>query len=211
LTRLLALALRHHPEQFGITLDPYGWTELDLLVESFRKRTPWRALENETVERLVAEDSVLRFEIASGRIRALYGHSVSYVLPGVLTSPPPLLFHATQAANFCAIKRSGISSGRRGYVHLTSSISYALRIKSSHENQRSPGIILAVQTALSVEPFYRASDIVWTTKRVEPSSLQLLFPDSSPAGFKLLPLLSEEDLLLTPRSEMASLERLPEA
>lgn len=209
LSRLLCLALRHHPEQFGIRLDAFGWTELCPVLESLREKTGFFELDDSLVLRLVEEDPVSRFAIEEGRIRALYGHSVSNICPGLPSLAPPLLFHATRVANLPSIKLSGLNPGVRAHVHLTSSLAYAARIKSSFERRRLPAIILAVETHSTAEPFYRATEIVWTTKRVRPDALHLPFPDSSPAGFKLLPLLG--DFLLTSGEEMASLERLAEA
>ena len=40
LSRTIAHALRHAPEQYGIALDAEGWTGLDVLLDVLRQKRP---------------------------------------------------------------------------------------------------------------------------------------------------------------------------
>jgi putative RNA 2'-phosphotransferase len=146
---------------------------------------------------LLRDSSVERFEISAGRARARYGHSIDGVSPGVLTDPPPLLFHTTRAAFFTTIRSEGISSRGRRYAHLTSSWEYAESLRDQHVLDGSPSLILGVdaQAARKVAiPFYRASDAVWTTPYVPPRFLSLLLPEAhAPEGFRKLSLAESDN------------------
>lgn len=37
ISRYMALLLRHHPEQAGITLDEHGWAHVDELIKGIQK------------------------------------------------------------------------------------------------------------------------------------------------------------------------------
>lgn len=39
-SKLLALILRHKPEEIGISLDEYGWSDVDELVRGISKTRP---------------------------------------------------------------------------------------------------------------------------------------------------------------------------
>lgn len=178
--------LRHDPSTVGIELDQFGWTDLFALISALRRRSAWTDLLIEEVEALVREQTVNRFEVESGRIRALYGHSLKHISSGVLQEPPPLLFHATRAAYFTAIRVNGIAPRSRSHAHLTTSLTYALSVKAEHERAGSPGILFGVQTKKAFVPFYKATDLVWTAPFVPPSALVLVIPDSSPLGYQVL-------------------------
>lgn len=38
ISRYMALLLRHHPEQAGITLDEHGWAHVDELIKGIQKK-----------------------------------------------------------------------------------------------------------------------------------------------------------------------------
>src|SRR5687768_10305732 len=97
LSKVVAHALRHQPWVYELELDERGWVDLDSLFASLRRERRWSDVTTSDLERVVAESDKQRYEIADGRIRARYGHSVPGridVTPGV---PPEILFHGTTA------------------------------------------------------------------------------------------------------------------
>ena len=185
LTRLLSYALRHAPADFPVRPDRAGWVNLERLLDVFRTRRFWGDLTEAEVLVLVQEQTIFRFEVNAGRIRALYGHSVEGVEPGEFATPPPRLYHATRATFFTSIREKGLAAGRRSYAHLTASPEYALSLKLGYERLGSPGLIIVVDTAVarrSAIPFFKASDVVWTAPYIPPSALFLLLESSDPDG-----------------------------
>jgi putative RNA 2'-phosphotransferase len=75
---MLSLALRHRPQDFGIVLDPEGWTSLSGLIEALRQKPPFRDVTLMDVIVIQKSFDKKRFEIdeVGDRIRAYYGHSI---------------------------------------------------------------------------------------------------------------------------------------
>ena len=105
LSKRLSRALRHDPGRVGLTLDAQGWVSLDALCAALQ-------VSRADVEDVVAHGSKARFELADGRIRARYGHS----LPGHVAlppaDPPDELFHGTSSPVVDAILRDGLRPRR---------------------------------------------------------------------------------------------------
>lgn len=162
LTRFLCRALRHTPNQFGLTLDANGWTELDpLIVVARRCRPEWALLDRRCLEQLIAASHHDRLEISEGRIRALYGHSVPNVQTGTPGIPPNPLFHGTKACWLREILSYGLRPMGRTFVHLTTDFKYAKRVA---ENSHSEAAVLVIDSDAALKQgvqFLRASCQVW--------------------------------------------------
>ena len=84
LVRTLARALRHVPWEYFLEVDSQGWEDLDCVLLALRYDRPeWSSLDIGNLVRLCGPADAARFEIADGRIRALYGHSIPGVVAGV--------------------------------------------------------------------------------------------------------------------------------
>jgi putative RNA 2'-phosphotransferase len=177
LTRIVALALRHKPEEFSVSVDSRGWCDLSALADGISARFPELLLNPEIIRRFVEEEPVQRFQIEDGRIRALYGHSLSHVGIGEVVPPPPLLFHATQAIFLPRIRSGGLVSKSRNGVHLTSRWDYALSVRDTHTRTGKRGVILAVETEktrFKGVVFYRATAHIWLSPYVPPRFLSMV-------------------------------------
>jgi putative RNA 2'-phosphotransferase len=163
--RTLAYALRHNPWQFGLDLDPEGWTSIDQLVESFRfLRYDWALLEWSHIE-LAIQDSG-RYQVKAGRIRAAYGHSIPLgILPDIRV-PPTALFHGTAENALPMIFREGLKPMGRRFVHLSSDRDYALRVANSKQGH-AVLVVLADQAHAAGITFRRANEHVWLTEGIE--------------------------------------------
>jgi putative RNA 2'-phosphotransferase len=188
LTRLFSFALRHRPADFGLQIDRSGWVNLDSLVAALSKRDHWKNLTSEEVREFVKRQPIERFEISGDSIRALYGHSTPGVDVGEYATPPPLLYHATRAAAFTAIREKGLAPGTRQRAHLAASLEYALSLKTSYDRRGTPGLILCIETALALRaaiPFCKATEVVWTAPYIPPSTIFLLLAPSDPNSLRM--------------------------
>lgn len=126
LSKFLALMLRHNPEEFGLSLDEEGFTALEPVWKAIRAKYGNRYDENDLL-RIVEGDErgKKRYEIYQGQIRAMYGHSepeVSYPP----AEPPEFLYHGTNPKAVAAIRKEGLTSQARQYVHMTTNLSNAV-------------------------------------------------------------------------------------
>jgi putative RNA 2'-phosphotransferase len=163
----MSLILRHKPEQFGILLDPEGYTPIDDIVRAIRESVPDACVEDlRQVVQLVEPDKA-RFSIDGPDIRANYGHSLSQRIAQQRLVPPGILLHGTSAKALPGIRREGIHPMRRQYVHLTTNRELAGRVGSRH----GKAVILeidALRASKAGVAFYRANESFWLTDFVAP-------------------------------------------
>jgi len=169
LSRLVSHALRHAPWEYKLDPEPGGWVDLQQLVCAFRLSAPeWRDLDIVDVTRMISFSGSRRHEIASGRIRALYGHSIASPVVETMTSPPERLYHGTSDEAWIKIRIHGLVPMSRQFVHLSTDVdmAYAIGLRKS----RRPKILLiaADEAAASGIPFYEGGDRVWLVKAVPP-------------------------------------------
>ena len=117
ISKLLSLILRHHPDEFGLNMDEYGYMPLDEVVEAVQQR--YSAVEEEDIRDLIDTSRQRRFEIVDDRIRALYGHTFYVEMDGEPMDPPESLFLCVSAAQVRRMKEEGIRSEDRSYLHLS--------------------------------------------------------------------------------------------
>jgi putative RNA 2'-phosphotransferase len=171
LFRTIIHAFRHDPWKYGLELDESGFAPLAALVEGLRfDRYDWALLREADVDEIVRNRGDGRFELRGGRIRALYGHSVSLGASPDVATPPELLFHGTGLDALPLISEFGLTPMNRCFVHLTSDRDYALRVA----NVKNPCIVLEVNALAAHHAdgiFRRGNEHVWLTDRVEPRFL----------------------------------------
>jgi len=164
LSKRMSRALRHDPGRVGLVLDDEGWASLDALCAALR-------VSRADVEDVVTHGSKQRYELAGGRIRARYGHS----LPGHVAlppaDPPAELFHGTGAGTVEAILRDGLRPGRRQYVHLSPDQATAREVGARHGQP----IVLRVDARAAAADgtvFRRGNDDTWLTDELDPRYLR---------------------------------------
>jgi putative RNA 2'-phosphotransferase len=160
----MSRALRHDPGRVGLSLDPEGWTPLDDLCRAL-------GVSPADVEDVVAHGSKQRFELAGGRVRARYGHSLAGHVALPPADPPEQLFHGTGAAIVEAILRDGLRPVGRQYVHLSSDEATARSVGARHGRP----VVLAVDArgaARDGAVFRRGNDDTWLTDELEPRYLR---------------------------------------
>ena len=75
LGKTMAFILRHHPEEYGVTLDEHGWAKVDELITAIAKDQKFN---REMLEEIVATDNKQRYSFNEDKtlIRANQGHSI---------------------------------------------------------------------------------------------------------------------------------------
>lgn len=173
LSRIIAHALRHKPENYGLTLDKDGWVPLNDLVAALARSREWRDLAGENIRAMAASADKQRYEIDANRIRALYGHSLADKIEKVPAAPPCQLYHGTTPTALTAIRRHGLRPMRRQYVHLSPDTETAADVA---RRRTGTPIIIAVQAGAAYADgivFYRANEQVWLSECVAARYLNL--------------------------------------
>ena len=74
ISKTISYALRHKPEEFGLTLDSEGWVDIDVFIEAFANyRQPIHISEND-IKAIIDSSEKKRFEISNGKITVWGGN-----------------------------------------------------------------------------------------------------------------------------------------
>ena len=169
-SKFLSYVLRHAPESVGITLDPNGWVDVDVLLAACHRHG--ETLTRAQLDALVAASDKQRFAFdeTRTRIRAQQGHSVDVDLDHPIVEPPAELFHGTARRFLESIRRHGLRRGDRHAVHLSETREVAHVVGQRHG---SP-VVLAVRAAAMAgegHAFRRTPNGVWLVAAVPPRFL----------------------------------------
>jgi putative RNA 2'-phosphotransferase len=107
-----------------------------------------------------------RYEIQGGKIRALYGHSISGKLKKVQKAPPRLLFHGTDPAVVPQIRVSGLVPMSRQYVHLSADFETARQVGERKAKAPSVLRVMAMEAYAGGVSFYEGNEKVWLADKV---------------------------------------------
>jgi len=167
LSKRMSWALRHAPDDAGITLDAQGWVPVADLLAAL-------GVDRAALDAVVARNDKRRFAVhwdGTGRelIRASQGHSVAVDLNLPPADPPPVLYHGTDAANLPSIEAAGLRRGARHHVHLSADVATARAV--GHRRRPAAVAILTVaaaEMAAAGYDFYLSANGVWLTDAVPP-------------------------------------------
>ncbi|HLI68979.1 MAG TPA: RNA 2'-phosphotransferase [Ktedonobacteraceae bacterium] len=172
-SKTISHALRHKPEEYGLKLDSEGWVPVDDLLAALRqRRSAWRTISQADITRIIAESEKQRFELHNGKIRAFYGHSTAERVEKPPSIPPETLYHGTTAQAAAAIRREGLRSMKRQYVHLSTDEGTA-RMVALRRTGRP--VILRVDARKAYEQgikFYPGNEDVWLADPVPPEFIR---------------------------------------
>ena len=128
----LSWLLRHDSESFHKGLiDEKGWRSVDELVRGYGF-TP------ELLQEIVSQNDKQRFEYNEDgtKLRARQGHSIPVDVEMEeatdITEDNPYLWHGTSDKYLESIKKNGLISGDRMYVHLSRDKSTAIKVGRRH-------------------------------------------------------------------------------
>ncbi len=166
ISKFLSWVLRHEPQAIGLTLDPEGWADLDVLVAA--AAAYGQALDQATIDRVVETNDKKRFSISSDglSIRAAQGHSTDQVAITYPPVPPPaVLFHGTATRFLESIRAEGLRPQSRHYVHLSATAETAMAVGRRHG---APVLLEVLSGAMhrAGMVFHRADNGVWLTRAV---------------------------------------------
>lgn len=166
-SKLIALVLRHKPEELGLTMDSHGWISAQSLIDKLNERKPFtRAM----LEQIVREDKKQRYAFSrdGAFIRANQGHSIPVDLELIPQTPPDYLWHGTSMGAFLHhIALDGLKPMSRQYVHLSESYETAIAVGKRH----GPPILIAIdarQMRIDGHTFFKSENGVWLTEYVPP-------------------------------------------
>jgi putative RNA 2'-phosphotransferase len=173
-------------------LDSEGWTSISelLIALSIQQHhqnhsNKWlRHIEKQNLEDMIARSDKVRFEIKDDKIRALYGHSSSFIpftkIQKIASKPPDILYHGTSPSATKTIMSEGLRPMNRQYVHLSTDKNTALQVgkrKTISKNEEHKPVIIAVYAIAAyntgVYHFYQASDSVWLSDYIHPNFMEL--------------------------------------
>lgn len=166
LSKEISYALRHAPWEYELELDEKGWVSIEQLLNSLRNKKKWMQIDEEDLQNMIDFSDKKRHEISNGKIRSLYGHSISQRIIKESKVPPEILYHGTARHSICLIRESGLLSKGRQYVHLSSDIDIAFQVGKRHDCKPVILEIRAKQAWDDGKVFYRGNDTVWLTESI---------------------------------------------
>lgn len=163
-SKYISLILRHKPEVIGISLDEYGWANVDELIAGVSRTQP---LDMAMLERIVAEDEKQRYSFNEDKtlIRANQGHSIPVDVELEEVEPPEILYHGTGEKYVPSIDEQGLIPKSRLYVHLSPDEETAKKVGQRHGKP----VIYTVKSGEMYRngiSFYRSVNGVWLVKAV---------------------------------------------
>lgn len=168
LSRTVAYALRHRPGEFGLELDNEGWVSAGDLLAAIHSRDPDLAWADvASLEQIIESSDKQRFELLSGSIRALYGHTLSEQrIARTPIAPPARLYHGTTPQAGAMILAMGLVPMRRHHVHLSVDRETAEIV--ARRRTGTPWILtIDAQSAHNNGVgFYRGNDAVWLAEHI---------------------------------------------
>jgi putative RNA 2'-phosphotransferase len=170
LSKTISHALRHAPWQYELELDDAGWVSVDALLAALRDDRPaWRTLAADDLAAVLAQSEKRRFEMADGRMRALYGHSVPQRLAKTPAPPPATLYHGTSERTVAAIMAEGLRPMGRQYVHLSVDQETARQVSARKPGRSIILVIRATDAHRQGVVIYRGNEQVWLADAVAPA------------------------------------------
>ncbi len=181
LSKFVSGALRHFPDDAGLSLSAGGWVEWPALAAAVTDRYPWAREEH--LAAVVAADPKGRFELDEDgdatRVRAAYGHSVPVDLDEGTTSGeseaiPDRLYHGTAPESAESILREGIEPMGRQEVHLSGTVADAREVGRRHASDPVVLVVDAAGLGADGHPLHRRGRGTYTTEFVPPEYVRRL-------------------------------------
>lgn len=169
-SRTIAHALRHKPEQYNLTLNVNGWVEIAALADALTSHFK-STVTVEQISEIVETDSKQRYTVRGSEIRAAQGHSFPVELGMEALIPPVVLFHGTTTATIPLIKESGLLSMSRQFVHLSASSQTAEEVGTRHGTP----VILTIRAQEAQKAgvsFFQSANGVWLVEKLAPEFIE---------------------------------------
>ncbi len=165
LSKFISLVLRHKPEKIGITLDEFGYADINDLINGIN--ASGGTIDLDILQTIVKDDKKGRYSFneTMTKIRANQGHSIEVKVSLREIAPQEYLYHGTAIQSLADIKLNGIKKMNRLYVHLSENEETALQVGKRHGEP----IILKIDSQRMYEDgykFYLSENHVWLAEFV---------------------------------------------
>ena len=174
ISKRLSYLLRHHPEDLELELDSEGFTRIDI-TELAEKMN----ITEDIIKNIVKNDEKQRFTITDNRIRANYGHTIPLGKtiyknqePMKKGELPKKLYHGTRKEVLVNIKREGLQSQQRQFVHLSYTKDWAKKVGSRREGDV---VVLEIDISKCLEDgmeFYDAGPVTILVEEIPPEYIK---------------------------------------
>mgnify|MGYP000108751932 CR=1 FL=1 len=120
LSKFLSFLLRHGADEFHLSIDEEGFATVEAVWSIVRKRYGKRFSREDFQDVIDGKsDGKKRLEVVGENIRALYGHGKVREVQYPVVEPPDILLHGTNEVALESIRKEGLASMGRQYVHLS--------------------------------------------------------------------------------------------
>lgn len=167
LEKTIVYILRHNPNKYNLHLDDEGYVFINDLILGL-KNDGFNNINIDDIFNIVNNfKDKKRFKLSTDnkKICALYGHSknIDNIIK-ISEIPPDILYHGTNKKSLILIKKDGLKSMNRQYVHYSIDIETAIIVGKRRTNEP---IILKINSKLAYEngiQFYSGNDGTWLSK-----------------------------------------------
>ena len=178
-SKFISLVLRHKPDAANLSLDKYGYAQVDELVAYLNKK--YGGFTVTDLDTIVETDDKQRYSYNNDhtKIRAVQGHSFPVDLELEAQQPPQLLFHGTSTKYLDSIMEKGIISKSRQYVHLSKDVDTAHTVGLRHGAGTVILVVSANQMWRDGYKFFLSDNGVWLVDEVPTKYFTLWHVNSS--------------------------------
>lgn len=178
-SKFISLVLRHKPDVANLSLDKYGYAQVDELVAYLNKK--YGGFTVTDLDTIVETDDKQRYSYNNDhtKIRAVQGHSFPVDLGLEAQHPPLLLFHGTSTKYLDSIMKRGIISKSRQYVHLSKDVDTAHTVGLRHGAGTVILVVSANQMWKDGYKFFLSDNGVWLVDEVPTKYFTLWHVNSS--------------------------------
>lgn len=166
LSKEISYALRHAPWEYELEMDEEGWVPIEQLLDALHRTEKWGNISEADLNEMIAKSEKKRHELAGGKIRAFYGHSIPMKILKEEKMPPNILYHGTARRFLESINKNGLLPKSRQYVHLSQDIETAENVGKRHDNEPCVLIIDAKTAWNDGIKFYFGNEKVWLSDAI---------------------------------------------
>ncbi len=177
LGKIVSGALRHFPDDIGVSLDSKGWADIEDLLRAIGRRSRYGWLEKEHIVALVVTDEKGRYEIRNGKIRATYGHTVDVEPDLPKSTPPDELYYGSSHEEAGRIEDIGLVPSDKNKVHLSESSKTAIEVASSSTEDPVLIVVRARKAQKEDIDIRKAAKHLWVADKIPPKYLYVDYSD----------------------------------
>ncbi|WP_251502064.1 RNA 2'-phosphotransferase [Otoolea muris] len=161
LSKEISYALRHAPWEYELEMNEEGWVPVAQLLDALHRAGKWSNICEADLNEMIEKSEKKRHELAGGKIRAFYGHSMPMKILKEDKMPPNVLYHGTARRFLGSINENGLLPQSRQYVHLSQDIETAENVGKRHDDKPCILIIDAKTAWNDGIKFYFGNEKVW--------------------------------------------------